>query len=175
MKPNQEGRNTLKIRISGLSTGTHEYSFTVAPSDIQLDPNFTTPVEVAVQLEKSARQVYVRSRIATSGSFQCDRCLSQFQQDISCQYGVVYIYDEEDAGKYPPEEVRIVQQDLPVIDLSGDVREMIILSIPLKLLCREECRGLCPTCGTDLNSGKCNCRPETSNRPWQGLEKLLKN
>lgn len=175
MKPNQDRRDGLKIRVSGLSTGIHEYSFTVAPSDIQLEQNFNAPVEVAVRLEKTAREIYIQSRISADAGFQCDRCLVPFQRNISCQYSLVYVFDEQDAGKFPPEEVRVIHRDTPVIDLAGDVREMIVLSVPLKLLCKEECRGLCSTCGTDLNSGTCDCREETANRPWQGLEKLLKN
>jgi uncharacterized protein len=175
MRPNQDERSGLKIRISGLSPGTHEYSFSVAPSDIQLDKNFNAPVEVAVQLEKTANEIYVRSRVHAGGEFQCDRCLDDFTQDISCQYSQLYVFDEADAGRDVDGEARVVHGDTTVIDLSADVREMIILSVPLKLLCREECRGLCSACGTDLNTGSCDCREETVNRPWQGLEKLLKN
>ncbi|HSG27194.1 MAG TPA: DUF177 domain-containing protein [Candidatus Krumholzibacterium sp.] len=175
MKPNQEGREDLKIRISGLSAGPHEYSLSVAPSDIQLDQNFNAPVKVDVRLEKTPRQIYLQTRISTSGQFQCDRCLSEFRQQISTRYSIVYIFDESDAGQFPPEEVRIVHQDLPVIDLSEDVREMIVLSVPLKLLCREECRGLCSSCGKDLNAGACGCPRDAQKATWRGLEKLLKN
>ena len=175
MKPDQGMGDGLKIRISGLSAGSHEYSFTVPSSDLQLDANFDSPVEVKVRLEKVARQIIVRSEIATSASFSCDRCLAGFRQPIAATYAVVYVEDESEAGRFPPEEVRIVRPDATVIDLSDDVREMVLLSVPLKLLCREECRGLCSSCGADLNAGDCGCSRESVGGPWQELEKLLKH
>jgi uncharacterized protein len=68
-----------------------------------------------------------------------------------------------------------MRNDATVIDLSDDVREMVLLSVPLKLICREECRGLCSRCGADLNAGECGCAKETVSGSWQGLEKLLKH
>ena len=175
MKPDRGGKNDQKIRVSGLSPGTHEYSFRVLPSDIPLNDNFDQPVEVTVRLEKSPRQIVLRSSIAASGSFSCDRCLAPFRQAISCRYSVVYIDNEGEEEQFPPEEVRVVNRDVTVIDLAADVREMVLISVPLKLICREECRGLCSSCGTDLNAAGCDCTTENANRPWQGLEKLLKH
>ena len=175
MKPDQGMGDGLKIRVSGLSTGTHEYSFRVPSSDLQLDANFDSPVEVKVRLEKLARQIIVRSEIATSASFSCDRCLAGFRQPIAANYAVAYVEDSSETGRFPPEEVRVIRPDATVIDLSDDVREMVLLSVPLKLLCREECRGLCPRCGADLNAGECGCTKEIANRPWQDLEKILKH
>jgi len=175
MKPDQGSGDQLKIRVSGLSAGSHDYSFTVPPSEVLLDERFDTPVRVGVRLEKSARQIVVRAEISASGIFPCDRCLEGFRQDVTAGYAMVYTFDELDAAAYPPEEVRVVHSDVPVIDLTADVREMIMLSVPLKLVCREECRGLCSSCGADLNKTTCGCRQETTNLPWQGLEKLLKH
>ncbi|HLF14651.1 MAG TPA: DUF177 domain-containing protein [Bacteroidota bacterium] len=175
MKPHQGGGYGLKIRVSGLSPGTHEYSFRVSPSDLPLDDNFDAPVEVKVLLEKTPSQIIVRGAIAASGTFPCDRCLGSFRQALSCRYAVVYIQNEEEAGRFPPEDVRVLNPDATVIDLAADVREMIMISVPLKLLCGEACRGLCSSCGADLNVAVCGCRNENANRPWQGLEKLLKH
>lgn len=175
MKPDQGMGDGLKIRVSGLSTGTHDYSFRVPSSDLQLDANFDSPVEVKVRLEKLARQIIVRSEIATSASFSCDRCLAGFRQAIAAKYAIVYVEDEAEAGRFPPEDIRIMRHDSTVIDLSDDVREMVLLSVPLKLLCAEECRGLCSSCGADLNAGDCGCPKEIVSGPWRDLEKLLKH
>jgi uncharacterized protein len=175
MKPDQGMGDGLKIRVSGLSTGTHDYSFRVPASDLQLDVNFDSPVEVKVRLEKLARQIIVRSEIATSASFSCDRCLADFRQQIASKYSIMYVEEESEAGRFPPEDVRVMRNDATVVDLSDDVREMVLLSVPLKLLCNEECRGLCSSCGADLNAGDCGCTKEAVNGPWQDLEKLLKH
>ena len=175
MKPDQGMGDGLKIRVSGLSAGTHDYSFRVPSSDLQLDANFDSPVEVTVRLEKLGSQIIIRSEIATSASFSCDRCLAGFRQAIGAKYAIVYVEDESEAGRFPPEDIRIMRPAATVIDLSDDVREMVLLSVPLKLLCAEECRGLCSSCGAELNDGDCGCVKENANRPWQDLEKLLKH
>ena len=175
MKPAHGMGDGLKIRVSGLSPGKHDYSFRVPSSDLQLDANFDAPVEVTVRLEKLPSQIIVRSEIATSASFSCDRCLADFRQQIAASYAVVYVEEASEAGRFPPEEVRVVRVDATVIDLSGDVREMILLSVPLKLICREDCRGLCPHCGADLNAGEHVCAKQSTDGRWQELEKILKH
>jgi uncharacterized protein len=178
MKPDQGMGDGLKIRVSGLSAGKHEYSLSVPPSDLQLDANFDSPVEVKVRLEKLVRQIIVRSEIATGASFSCDRCLADYRQQLAASYAIVYVEDDSEAGRFPPEDVRIMRNNATVIDLSDDVREMVLLSVPLKLLCAEECRGLCSSCGADLNKGECGCTREHAGGsivPRQGLEKLLKH
>jgi uncharacterized protein len=175
MKPDLGMGDGLKIRVSGLSAGKHEHTLRVPASDLQLDANFDSPVEVKVRLEKLARQIVVRGEIATRASFSCDRCLADFRQPLTASYAIVYVEDGSEAGRFPPEDVRIIRNEATVIDLSEDVREMVLLSVPLKLLCREECRGLCSSCGADLNKGECGCPKESAGGAWQGLEKLLKH
>lgn len=176
MKPDRGMGEGLKIRVSGLSAGTHEYSLSVPASELQLDANFDAPIVVQVRLEKLAHQIIVRSTISTSASFSCDRCLAEFRQQLSTAYATVYVEDPSEAGRFPPEEVRVVRADATVIDLSDDVREMLLLSVPLKLICRDDCRGLCPACGADLNQGGEHVCPRAAADPrWQDLEKILKH
>jgi len=164
----------LKIRISGLSSGIHEYAFRILPSDIGLDEHFQNPLEVQAHLDKSSHQLLLRAEIHAVGHFECDRCLDQFDQPLSSDYRLVYVFDETAGSRYPEEEVQILREDTVSIDLSEDVRQMVLLSVPLKLLCSEECRGLCPTCGTNLNHAACTCRRDQNDPRWNGLKDLLK-
>lgn len=166
----------IKIRISGLSNGLHEYHFSFDPQDIGLENNFTRPVVINAVIDKTPRQIYLKSEVVTSGSFQCDRCLEEFDQDVLTRCNMFYIYDELETGKYSEDEVKIISPDTVAIDFADDVRQMILLAIPLKLLCREECKGLCPRCGTNWNRAACDCEQNTQTDPrWQGLQRLMKN
>lgn len=166
----------IKIRISGLSNGLYEYHFSVSPSEIGLESNFRQPVQVNVTLDKTARQIYLRADVATSASYVCDRCTEEFEQPLANKYNVFYHYASGDAGgDVPPEEVQVIQTDTVHLDLSKDVREFVMLSVPLKLLCREDCKGLCPRCGANWNAAGCACTQEVKDSRWQDLEKLLKN
>ncbi len=167
------GSYDLKIRISGLSNGLHDYQFSPEPSSIGLGQNFRVPVEVDAHLDKAPRQILLRAEIRTAGTFACDRCLESFEQPIAARLNLFYIFDELDAGKLPPDEVKVISPDTVTIDLTEDVREMVMLSVPLKLLCREDCKGLCPQCGADWNVSACDCQQQVSDPRWSGLQDLL--
>lgn len=164
----------LHIRVSGLSNGLYDYHFTAEPTTIGLSENFTHPVEVGAHLDKTPGQMYLRVEIKTAADFECDRCLDGFTQSLVTRYEMFYVFDEIEAGKYVPEEVTVITPDTVQIDLSEDVREMIVMAVPLKLLCREGCKGLCPRCGANWNLGNCSCKEEVADPRWSGLQNLLK-
>jgi uncharacterized protein len=166
---------TFKIRISGLSNGLHDYHFSAVPSALMLEDNFTQPVEVDVVVDKTPRQVYLKSEIRASGSFTCDRCLENFERSVDTRCVMFYVFDEMERGKFPEDEVQVISPETVYVDISDDVRQMIVLSIPLKLLCKEECKGLCPHCGKNRNSEPCECRDEQVDPRWQGLAGLMNN
>jgi uncharacterized protein len=172
MKPAKAG-DELKIRISQLSNGLHEYHLKGSTAEIGLDSNFAPFVEVDAILDKTARQLYLKADVRTAGMFQCDRCLEEFNQPLSTKYTMFYVFDEQESSRYPADEVQVIGVDTPSIDLAEDVRQVVLLSVPLKLLCKEECKGLCPRCGKNRNAEPCDCREANESSQWRGLEGLL--
>jgi uncharacterized protein len=61
------------------------------------------------------------------------------------------------------------------VDLTEYVRSELLVTVPFKPLCKETCKGLCPRCGTDLNAGSCECKPEQAESRWEALRHLKKN
>lgn len=165
----------LSIRISGLSNGLHEYRFVADPGSLGLDEAFRKPIEVDARLDKTTRHLALRVEIRTIGHFQCDRCLDEFDRAVTTGYGMIYVYDQTETGRYPPEEIQVLAASTTHLTLVDDVRQVVLLSIPLKLLCNEECRGLCPQCGTNFNRSSCACRAEMNDPRWDGLRNMLKN
>jgi uncharacterized protein len=163
----------LKIRISGLSNGVHEYHLVAQPADMGLDDAFRTPVSLDVSLEKSTRQIYLKSEISAAGNFICDRCLEGFEKAISGKMNTVYVFSQDDAEKNDEDEIRIIAPETMNLDITDDARQAILLFVPLKLLCREDCKGLCPHCGVNWNQQACRCRDtqETDTR-WESLKKI---
>ena len=160
----------MRIRVSGLSNGLHEYRFTADPANIGLDGRFHTSVEVDARLDKASRQMYLTTAIHAAARFECDRCLDEFEGELKTGYGMFYVYDEADAGMHPDDEVTVISPDAVHIDITDDVRQLILLAVPLKLLCDDACKGLCPVCGTNLNHGECPHNAEA--RPTGGLSGL---
>ena len=163
---------SMKIQVGGLSEGAHDYAFKADGSALGLGDGITGPVTVSARLEKTGTQVFLSVQTETSGTFSCDRCLNPFQQAVSTRYRMMYVFDAEEAGQFDPAEVQVISPALTVIDITEDVRQTILLAVPLKLLCREDCLGLCPACGANWNSTACSCREDLADSRWDALRNL---
>ncbi len=163
----------MKINISNLSEGVHEYEFEENPSSIELDERFSRPVVAKVGIEKRRRQLFLTGHIKTFGKFVCDRCLDNFEKEIEVDYRMTYVYDMEDAGEIDRGEITVIHTSTNEINIAEDVREYILLSVPLKLLCKDDCAGLCSTCGANLNQGACGCPKEDIDPRWEKLKKII--
>jgi len=163
-----------KIRISQLSNGTYTYYLFVDPDELELQDNFKRPVEIDVVLEKTLNQIFLKAEVHTIGLFQCDRCTDDFNYTINNSFGTLYVYDRLDGLNYSEEEICVINHDTVYIDLKDDVRDIVTVAIPLKLLCKENCLGLCPRCGTRLNFETCNCEQDEIDPRWEKLTQIRK-
>jgi uncharacterized protein len=162
----------MKIHVGNLSEGVHEYRFETDGEGINLGPGIAGSVEVEARLEKTRTQVYLTAELKARGSFSCDRCLAEFTRDLSPRYRMTYLFDAGEADQFDPAEVQVISPSLTVIDITEDVRQTLLLSIPLKLLCRDDCAGLCPTCGANRNTVSCSCSDQTADSRWDALKNL---
>ncbi|MBI3263941.1 MAG: DUF177 domain-containing protein [Acidobacteria bacterium] len=143
------------------------------------DENYvvTTPVELAFDVHKDNRHFRVKGRVRTKLEVICGRCLEPFTREVDEAFDLLYLPQSENKGEG---ELEIEGEDLTtafyqdeVIDLWQLMREQFYLSLPMKLLCSEACRGLCSECGTNLNLRTCDCRHEWDDARLAGLRTLL--
>lgn len=165
----------LRINISKLSEGIHNRSLEVEPGDFGLDERFTENVKVQATLEKSTKQLYLTVELSTGGMFTCDRCLDEHHREVRAKYGMVYMFGSEVGVKSENQEVAFIHPDTSFIEIGEDVRQYAILAIPPKILCKEDCEGLCPRCGINRNRATCQCVQDDVDPRWQGLRKFLEN
>ncbi len=159
----------MKIQIGGLSEGLHRYQFQEQAATLALGDQFSDMVDIDAALQRNGRQLYLNASVRATGSFLCDRCAAPFTLPLRTTYQMYYVQDETDAGDIDPAEVQVIPPGLSSIDLAEDVRQMVLLAVPLKLLCRDDCRGLCTSCGADLNTGQCTCLQEPADTRWEAL------
>ncbi len=107
------------------------------------DFKFSLPVTIKANVTRELDSAHIQMDIFSQISFSCGRCLKRVDRGIKKKIDLIK----------PSKEGS-------VIDLTQIAREEIILDYPVKLICRPDCRGLCPYCGRDLNKTSCNCRPE---------------
>lgn len=162
----------MKIQLGGLSEGAHEFHFSVAGADLGIGPGFQQSVTVSATVEKTGNQVFLYASAEAHCSFHCDRCLTEFEKVLAPHYRMIYVFEEADRDRFDPSEVQVISPSMNIIDIADDVRQTLLLSVPLKLLCSDTCKGLCPQCGTNWNLAACSCHEERDDQRWEALRKL---
>ena len=125
------------------------------------------PVLVVGQVRNIAGMLRLQMELTTTLSSVCDRCGTPFNQEFRQSYECMLAEELEDEEN---DEILLLESD--TVDLSELARETLILNMPTKTLCREDCRGLCSGCGVDLNFESCRCKKEIDPR-FKSLAKLL--
>jgi len=162
----------MKIDIAEAIKSTGE-EFTAqlhgALPDIEfLGERYTFPdgVDVRLSWRYDGEGVIVTGRLDARIPVRCARCLAEFTYTIGADFAEYY--------KKQPEEGMYAYED-ETIDLTQMLEDNVVINLPSKLLCREDCKGLCSRCGADLNKGDCGCGPETDGtNPFAGLSDKLK-
>jgi uncharacterized protein len=145
------------------------FSFHGRPAD-QDGLWLTGDITVTGEVTNSGQGLVVTGEISGSAKHVCHRCLDEFDATVTIPFKE--IYQQAGAGAPEPDE-RQAYYSGDEIDISDLVRETLVLSEPLKTLCSENCRGLCPQCGTNLNRGSCACDRDTIDPRLAALQKLL--
>ncbi len=165
----------MKIQIQHLKDGTYEITDIIKAGTLHFyeEDYYHSDIEVIVTLNKFRQNITVHATVKTIGDYTCDRCLSPYQYHFEDSFDMVYYMGEKEL-ETDEDDVEILPPDAAEIDLSERIVESLILGTPVKKLCKEDCKGICPHCGVDLNKGKCKC-PDTPIDPrWDKLRKLLK-
>jgi uncharacterized protein len=116
-----------------------------------------------------AGRYYWSGRVEGQATVQCRRCLTVVAAPVAEDVHVFFSVLDDDAADDP--DVFTLPARAAEIDLRPAIREQWLLAAPAYALCREDCKGLCPRCGADLNGGACDCPPETDSR-WGALRQL---
>ena len=125
--------------------------------------------------------VHVQGHLEARAGLECGRCLDPFAFSVDQKVDLFFLPHEDDGEEDEDEdEVELSESDLVVayyrgdrLDLGEVVREQIFLSLPMKRLCQEGCRGLCPSCGINRNRAQCGCAPDATDPRFATLKKLL--
>jgi uncharacterized protein len=105
--------------------------------------------------------------LTAEGRADCGRCLAEFGLAWDVPVEITILRDvDSDEGR---EDSLVIRQRSGEVDLSEALRELAILAFPQAPICREDCRGLCATCGIDRNTGTCDCAEEDVDPRWDGL------
>ena len=131
----------MKVRLSDIPEEGLTLTEAMDPARVKLDApdlKFTAPVGVTAEFQKQQDTVWVEVGVAGETERICARCLENFGRPYDSRFHLDYSAE----GKLE-------------LDITDDIRQEILLSYPVRFLCRDDCRGLCPQCGTNLNERSC--------------------
>ncbi|HBC47359.1 MAG TPA: hypothetical protein DCZ43_09960, partial [candidate division Zixibacteria bacterium] len=154
-----------------------ELRFSEIAEDLELTADgfdFPQPIEVELSAAKSGDEILMQGQVSTAVEMECARCLEIFEMDINPRIQfVIQLLDISEPQPSEDDDFVILPKTTGEYDISQRVREAILLELPLKPLCSETCKGLCPMCGVNLNEGECDCTPDKTDERWDSLKQLF--
>ncbi len=152
--------------------------------DYEVDDSFVGPeggmdrAQGWVRVVRTHQGFIVRAELETQVSLTCSRCLDRFESrsELTMEEESFPINDSETdqtTESAEEQEGEIHLDDQHVLDMAEVVRQYVLAAVPIKPLCCEECSGLCPECGTNLNKEKCKCNTAPADPRWGSLAGLL--
>ncbi len=134
------------------------------------DPVPAEPVHVTGRLSVAgAGRYYWHGRFEGEAVMPCRRCLEEARVPVQDDVHLIFVESGDEEADNP--DVYTLDPRAQELDLRPAIREHWLLDVPTFALCREDCKGLCPTCGAELNKGACDCPPAADAR-WDALRKL---
>lgn len=177
----------LLIAIRELEAHPVDFDEDIAPGGIDFGPD----VRLTADLKAAGRAQIVREHhgkhelindIRLAGNFStqvemaCARCLEPINRDVSKQFDLLYRPQGADAGR---SELSVTAAEAEVGYYQGEgllledvLREQVLLALPLREVCKEDCKGLCPHCGGNLNQQRCNCAEPLEDPRWSALKEI---
>ena len=172
----------MNLEVDKLSATPEPFAHTFTSEELSLDQTeelrLLPGASIAGTASRKGDEVRLRGKISARVESQCDRCAVPVVMPLEVEFDAPYVPAEEQASI---EDLELNQPDLDFSVYEGDtiaindlVREQILLALPSRLVCREDCKGLCPTCGVDLNKETCACGDTEVDPRWAALAALKK-
>ena len=170
----------MRIELENLEGGKGDFAYVYKPEELNpVDERISLsgPANVSGKVRLAGNEVFVDGRVDAQVRVECDRCLQPVEMPVNADFALEYIsgseYEESQAVELTEAEMSVSVFDGQAIDVDEIVKEQIVLAVPTRMLCREDCKGICPECGMDRNTGDCGCGKNEIDPRWAALKKLI--
>src|SRR2546423_8106743 len=168
----------MRLELENLEKD-REFAHDFAPEELSLevpDLRLTETVKVNGRVCRKSGAVEVSGSVTAKVETPCARCLKPVTLPITARFSERFVtavsWSSEEQHELNREDLDLAVFDGESIDLDQLVREEIVLAVPTQVLCREDCKGLCPTCGIDRNIAACECGTREVDSRWEKLRDL---
>jgi uncharacterized protein len=137
------------------------------------DMPLSGPLVITGQAENIAGEIHIAGQLSATLHMRCSRCGAAFPLHLSLPFDEMYSSQNVVPDAAGERDKHVFSG--AAIDLTPEALRVLFGELPMKPLCREDCRGLCPFCGADKNLGQCACEDKLIDPRWEKLRDLLKN
>jgi uncharacterized protein len=127
-------------------------------------------------VSRSLGEIRVEGRLTVRMNAECDRCLENAVLPVDRSFDLMYVPVEDAAGAGEDEVdeagIEVGYYEGPGLELNDVLREVVLLALPMRVVCSEDCKGICPQCGQNRNEGDCGCQPVAADDRWSKLKSL---
>lgn len=169
----------MRIELENLEGGKGDFAHVYNPDDLNpVDERvkLSAPAAVSGKIRLAGNEVFVNGHVETRTQVECDRCLKPVEIPVEADFELEYItgaeYESTGVAELTEAEMSVSVFDGEALDLDEIVKEQILLAVPTRMLCREDCKGICPECGIDRNTGECSCVTNDIDPRWAALKTL---
>ncbi len=135
------------------------------------------PPEISGKVFRTGSKVILEGRLSAQASVDCDRCLKTIVVPVQTKFSLQYVtpadYETIHAAELEETDLALSVFDGEAIDIDEIVGEQVLLAVPTRLLCAEDCKGFCAVCGMNRNVKECDCLTQGSDPRWAGLKRLV--
>ena len=170
----------MRIELENLEGGKGDFAHVYQPDDLNpVDEriSLTQPATVSGKVRLAGNEVFVNGHVETRAQVECDRCLKPVEIPVNTDFALEYItgseYESVETAELTEAEMSVSVFDGEAIDVDEIVKEQIVLAVPTRMLCRDDCKGICPECGADRNTGDCSCTTNDIDPRWAALKNLI--
>lgn len=169
------------ISLQHIELRALRFSVDVPAGEISFDGHLTqtSPLHAegtAEVLHASLAEIRIFGKLAVQMAASCDRCLEPAAIAVAREFDLVYVPVEEaqTAGEKEVDEagVEVAYYEGTGLELNDVLREVVLLDLPMQVVCRDDCKGICPSCGGNRNQSDCNCHAEAADDRWNQLKKF---
>lgn len=167
----------MRIELDRLGGTKGAFAHNYAPGELEFSDDrvrLSRHPEVSGTLVLKGKRLLLHGRLTAQAETDCDRCLSVVEVPVEARFSLQYVtrfeYESAPVVELEEEEMTVSVFDGEAIDIDDLVREQVLLAVPERTLCRQDCKGLCPTCGADRNLKQCGCESADTDPRWAALK-----
>jgi uncharacterized protein len=169
----------MRIELARLE-GANEFAHAYAPGELVIEDNRMRLLRlptVSGKIRREGRRIKLNGSVSAQVQVECDRCLKFVAFPVDSKFMLEYVtpedYQAQHAVELTEDDLDFAVFDGEVIDIDELVAEELLLAVPAHVLCKDNCKGICPVCGEDRNQLDCGCETAEVDPRWAGLKKLV--